>query len=77
MLMVVSKLIGILQRRLIKMPDKIMTTVQQHPNAPNPNEGWYLPIHPNQIEKLGWGKPSTLVTVEAMDDRIIVKEVNN
>ena len=59
------------------MPDKIMTTVQQHPTAPNPNEGWYLPIHPNQIEKLGWDKPSTLVTVEAMDDRIIVKEVNN
>ena len=59
------------------MPDKIMTTVQQHPNAQNPNEGWYLPIHPNQIEKLGWDKPSTLVTVEAMDDRIIVKEVNN
>ncbi len=59
------------------MPDKIMTTVQQHPNAPNQNEGWYLPIHPNQIEKLGWDKPSTLVTVEAMDDRIIVKEVNN
>ena len=59
------------------MPDKIMTTVQQHPNAPNLNEGWYLPIHPDQIQKLGWNKPSTLVTVEAMDDRIIVKEVNN
>ena len=59
------------------MPDKIMTTVQPHPNTPTPNEGWYLPIHPNQIEKLGWDKPSTLVTVEAMDDRIIVKEVNN
>ena len=59
------------------MADKIMVMVQQHPNAPNPNEGWYLPIHPNQIEKLGWDKPSTLVTVEAMDDRIIVKEVNN
>ena len=59
------------------MTDKVMTTIKQHPNAPSPNEGWYLPIHPSQVEKLGWDKPSTLVTVEAMDDRIIVKEVNN
>ena len=57
--------------------NKVMTLVKQHPNAPNPNEGWYLPIHPNQIEKLGWNKPSTMVVVKAMDDRIIVKEVNN
>ena len=59
------------------MADKIMVMVQQHPNAPNPNEGWYLPIHPNQVEKLGWNKPSTTVVVEAMGDRMVVKEVNN
>jgi len=59
------------------MADKIMVMVQQHPNAPNPNEGWYLPIHPSQVEKLGWNKPSTTVVVEAMDDRMVVKEVNN
>ena len=57
--------------------NKVMTLVKQHPNAPNPNEGWYLPIHPNQVEKLGWNKPSTTVVVEAMDDRMVVKEVNN
>ena len=59
------------------MADKVMVMVKQHPNAPNPNEGWYLPIHPELIEKMGWDKPSTLVTVEAMNDRVIVKEVNN
>ena len=57
-------------------PNRIMTLIKKHPNVPG-NDGWYLPIHPDHIEKMGWDKPSTLVTVEAMDDRVIVKEVNN
>ena len=57
-------------------PNKVMVLVRKHPNVPG-NEGWYLPIHPDHIKKMGWDKPSTLVTVEAMGDRVIVKEVNN
>ena len=58
------------------MTDKIKTMVQKHPNTPG-DDGWYISIHPSLVKSLGWDKPSTLVTVEAMDDRIIVKEVNN
>ncbi len=50
-----------------------MTTVKQHPNAPNPNEGWYLQIHPSLVKSLGWDRYDTLVFTETIDNKLVIE----
>ena len=57
-------------------PNKVMVLVRKHPNVPG-NEGWYLQIPPDHIEKLGWDKPNTMVVMEAKDDKMIVQEIED
>ena len=54
-------------------PNKVMVLVKKHPNIPG-NGGWYLQIHPSLIKKLGWDKPTTMVVMEAKNDKMVVEE---